>query len=110
MPPPAKYRLFPVIREPSDLPKNEYILQTLLRQDRTVTGKEPDGVGTVLPGSYSGNDTCHLWKAGVPCVLYGPAGGSESATVPDEYSRINDMDQVTKVLALTALDVCNLPK
>ncbi len=51
-----------------------------------------------------------LWKAGVPCLLYGPGGGSESATVPDEYTRISDMHQVAKVLALTALDVCNLPK
>jgi acetylornithine deacetylase/succinyl-diaminopimelate desuccinylase-like protein len=53
-------------------------------------------VGTVLPG--------------VPCVLYGPGGGSESATVPDEYMRMSDMERVAKVLALTALDVCNLPK
>jgi len=80
-----------------------------LRQYRTVTGKEPDGVGAVLPGSYTGDDTCHLWRAGVPCLLYGPGGGSQSTTIPDEYTRISDMEQVAKVLALTALDVCNLP-
>ena len=95
--------------EPFDLPKDAYILETLLRQYRRVTGTEPAGVGTVLPGSYTGNDTCHLWRAGVPCVLYGPGGGSESATVPDEYTRISDMERVAKVLALTALDLCNLP-
>ena len=109
MPPNPKYRVFTVVMEPFDLPKNEYILETVLRQYRTVTGKEPDGVGTVLPGSYTGDDTCHLWAAGVPCLLYGPGGGSESATIPDEFSRISDMEQVAKVLALTALDVCNLP-
>ena len=109
MPPDPKYRVFTVVMEPFDLPKNEYILETVLRQYRTVTGKEPDGVGTVLPGSYTGDDTCHLWAAGVPCLLYGPGGGSESATIPDEFSRISDMEQVAKVLALTALDVCNLP-
>ena len=109
MPPDPKYRVFTVVMEPFDLPKNEYILETVLRQFRTVTGKEPDGVGTVLPGSYTGDDTCHLWAAGVPCLLYGPGGGSESATIPDEFSRISDMEQVAKVLALTALDVCNLP-
>ena len=109
MPPDPKYRVFTVVMEPFDLPKNEYILETVLRQFRTVTGKEPDGVGTVLPGSYTGDDTCHLWAAGVPCLLYGPGGGSESAAIPDEYSRISDMEQVAKVLALTALDVCNLP-
>ena len=110
MPPPPKHNVFTVVMEPFDLPKDEYILDTVLRQYRSVTGREPDGVGTVLPGSYSGDDTCHLWKAGVPCLLYGPGGGSESATVPDEYTRISDMHQVAKVLALTALDVCNLPK
>ena len=109
MPPDPKYRVFTVVMEPFDLPKNEYILETVLRQYRTVTGTEPDGVGTVLPGSYTGDDTCHLWAAGVPCLLYGPGGGSESATIPDEFSRISDMEQVAKVLALTALDVCNLP-
>ena len=110
MPPPPKYRVNTVVMEPFDLPKDEYILETVLRQYRTVTGREPDGVGTVLPGSYSGDDTCHLWAAGVPCLLYGPGGGSESSTVPDEYVRISDMEQVARVLALTALDVCNLPK
>ena len=110
MPPSPKYKVFTVVMEPFDLPKDEYILETVLRQYRTVTGKEPDGVGTVLPGSYSGDDTCHLWRAGVPCLLYGPGGGSESSSIPDEYTRISDMEQVSKVLALTALDVCNLPK
>ena len=109
MPPDPKHKVFTVVMEPFDLPKDEYILDTVLRQYRTVTGGEPDGVGTVLPGSYTGDDTCHLWKAGVPCLLYGPGGGSESDTIPDEYTRISDMEQVAKVLALTALDVCNLP-
>ena len=45
----------------------------------------------------------------MPCLLYGPGGGSQSSTVPDEFTRISDMEQVAKVLALTALDVCNLP-
>ena len=110
MPPPPKYRVNTEVMEPFDLPKDEYILETVLRQYRTVTSREPDGVGTVLPGSYSGDDTCHLWGAGVPCLLYGPGGGSESDTIPDEYVRISDLEQVAKVLALTALDVCNLPE
>ena len=75
-----------------------------------MTGKEPAAVGVVLPGSYTGNDTCHLWRAGVPCLLYGPGGGTESETIPDEYTRISDMQRVAQVLALTALDVCQLPR
>ena len=110
MPPPAKYQAFTMIVDPFDLPKDEYILDSVLRQYRTVTGREPDGVGTVLPWSYSGDDTSKLLKAGVPGLLHGPAGGIESATVPDEYSLISHMHQVAKVLALTALDVCSQPK
>lgn len=110
MPPHPKHKVNTVVMEPFDLPRDQYILQTVLRQFRAVTGREPDAVGAVPPGSYSGDDTCHLWKAGVPCLLYGPGGGSESGTVPDEYCRIGDMHQVAKVLALTALDVCSLPK
>ncbi len=110
MPPDAKHKVFTVVMEPFDLPRDEYILETVLRQYRTLTGREPDNIGAVPPGSYSGDDTCHLWKAGIPCLLYGPGGGPESAQVPDEYTRISDMEQVAKVLAMTALDVCNLPK
>ena len=110
MPPPPKYQAFTMIVDPFDLPKDEYILDCVLRQYRTVTGREPDGVGTVLPWSYSGDDTSKLLKAGVPCLLHGPAGGIESSSIPDEYSLISHMHQVAKVLALTALDVCNVPK
>ena len=110
MPPPAQYQAFTMIVEPFDLSKDEYILDSVLRQYRRVTGREPKGVGTVLPWSYSGDDTSKLYKAGVPCLLHGPAGGIESHTVPDEFSVISDMHQVAKVLALTAVDVCSLPK
>lgn len=110
MPPDPKHKVFRVVMEPFDLPRDEYILQSILRHYRTVTGGEPEGLGAVLPYSYTGDDTCHLWQAGVPCLLFGPGGGSESDTIPDEYIRISDMEQVAKVLSLTALDVCNLPQ
>ncbi len=109
MPPDPKHKVFRVVMEPFDLPRDEYILQSVLRHYRTVTGGEPEGLGAVLPYSYTGDDTCHLWQAGVPCLLFGPGGGSESDTIPDEYIRISDMEEVAKVLTLTALDVCNLP-
>ncbi len=109
MPPDPKHRVFTRVMEPFDLPKDEYIVDAVLRSFRAVTGREPDGFGTVLPGSYTGDDTTHLWRAGVSCLLYGAGGASESDTVPDEYVRIPDMDQVARVLALTALDVISLP-
>jgi hypothetical protein len=62
-------------------------------------GRPGQGAGDVWDGS--GRRLAHR--------LYGPGVGSESATIPDEYTRISDMHQVAQVLALTALDVCNLP-
>ena len=109
IPPPPFFKVNRVVMEPFELPKGEYIIDAVWRQYGAVTGKEPEKVGVVLPNSYTGNDPCHLWKAGVPCVLYGPEGRPESAEIPDEYTPISEMTLVAKVLALTALDVCNLP-
>ena len=39
MPPHPKHRVFTVVMEPFDLPKDQYILDTVLRQFRTVTGQ-----------------------------------------------------------------------
>jgi acetylornithine deacetylase len=110
MPPPAKYQCFSLIIEPFDLPKDAYILDSVLRQYRAIHGDDPQKVGTVVPWSYSCDDTSKLLKAGVQCLLYGPAGGIESSTSPDEYTTISHMERVAKVLALTALDVCNIEK
>jgi acetylornithine deacetylase len=63
-------------------------------------------VGTHLPASYAGDDTCHLWRAGIPCLLYGPRGSDGSAEEPDNYVPISEMTRVTRVLVRTALDVC----
>ena len=107
-PAPPVFKANKVIMEAFDLPRDEYIVDAVARGIRAVTGREPDNVGVVLPNSYTGNDSCHLWAAGVPCVLIGPAGSQESAEVPDEYAPISEMEQVARVLALTALDVCSL--
>ena len=58
------------------------------------------------PASYAGDDTCHLWRAGIPCLLYGPRGSDGAAEEPDNYVPISEMLRVTRVLVRTALDVC----
>ena len=110
MPSDPGHRMFTVAMELFDLPKDENIFDTVPRQYRTVTGREPEGVGTAMPGSYSGDSTSHLWRAEAPSPLYALGRGSESETIHFGYSGISDMEQVAKVLALTALDVCTLPK
>jgi len=77
------------------------------RSYQAVTGQRPKAIGTVLPHSYTANDTCHLWKAGIPCLLYGPGVIRGSMDEDDSCVLISDMVKVTQVLALTAVDVCN---
>ncbi len=92
------------IMEPFDLPKDEYIVDAVARAHKTVAGIAPRTIGAVLPLSYSANDTTHLWKAGIPCVIYGPTGGENE---PDNYVLVSQMVQCAKVLALSAIDVCS---
>jgi acetylornithine deacetylase len=73
------------------------------------TGEPPRNVGAVLPRSYAGNDTCHLWKAGIPCVLNGPDGGRSLDGEADTFVNVDEMVECAKTHALTALEVCNLP-
>jgi acetylornithine deacetylase len=76
------------------------------RSYRAVTGGEPKAIGTVLPHSYSADDTCHLWKAGIPCLLYGPATIRGNEREDDACVLVSEMETVARVLAVTALDVC----
>jgi acetylornithine deacetylase len=99
-----------LVMDPLDVPVDADIVQTVARHYQTVTGQPPSAIGAVLPYSYTANDTCHLWKAGIPCLLYGPGVIRGSADEDDSCVIISDMLKVTKVLALTALDVCNRPR
>jgi acetylornithine deacetylase len=96
-----------LVMEPLDVPVDSDIVQTVARHYRAVTGQPPKAIGTVLPFSYTADDTCHLWKAGIPCLLYGPGVIKGGADEDDSCVIISDMVKVSKVLALTALDVCN---
>lgn len=71
-----------------------------------MTGAAPEAIGTVLPHSYSADDTCHLWKARIPCLLYGPGVIRGSQDEDDACVLVSEMETVTRVLAVTALDVC----
>ena len=96
--------------EPTDIPLDEPLVASVLQHYREVVGRDPMRVGVSLPMSYAGNDTAHLWRAGIPCLLFGPSGGwDESPDEPDQYILISEMVTVAKVMALTALDICSQP-
>ena len=107
IPPPESFKgRRRLVMDPLDVPQNAEIVQAVARSHREVTGAPPKAIGAVLPFSYTANDTCHLWNAGIPCLLYGPAVVRGGDGEDDSCVIISEMVQVTKVLALTALDVC----
>ena len=107
IPPPARFKgRRRLVMDPLDVPLDAPIVQAVARSYRAVTGGEPRAIGTVLPHSYSADDTCHLWKAGIPCLLYGPSTIRGNAEEDDACVLVSEMERVTRVLAVTALDVC----
>lgn len=109
-PPSPHYKTQVVTMNPLDVPKDEYIVQSVVRNYQELTGHPPATVGTLVPRSYAGNDTCHLWEAGIPCVLYGPDGGRDEKGEPDGFVYLSHVAHCAKVIALTALEVCSIPK
>jgi acetylornithine deacetylase len=107
---PAHYGALTVTMEPTDIPLDEPLVASVLQHYREVVGRDPLRVGVSLPMSYAGNDTAHLWRAGIPCLLFGPSGGwDESPDEPDQYILISEMVTVAQVMALTAMDICSQP-
>jgi len=105
-PPPERFKngrhQFPVF----DLPLDQPIVGVVAKNIERVTGKPPDSVGVHLPGSLASDDTGHLWQAGIPCVLYGPTGPRELSVDPDGCVLISEMETCAKVIALSALELC----
>jgi acetylornithine deacetylase len=91
---------------PFEVSTDEEIVQTVAAQVRQVTGDEPH-VGLHLPLSYGGDDCCHLWRAGIPSVLYGPAGEWPTKEAVEDRMSVEEMTLATQVLALTAAEVCS---
>jgi acetylornithine deacetylase len=83
------------------------LVQTLRANVRAIVGVEPR-IGAVLPRSYAGNDTGHLYRAGIPCCLYGPAGELDEISA-DRWTPVSQIVDCTRVLAATAADLCAGP-
>ena len=108
-----------VKRALSSLPGVEYEIRDLMVVDPVLTPHDSpvvtavdraiarvlDRTATLVasPGTY---DHKHIARiAGIPhCIAYGP-GQLELAHQPDEYCRIDDLVNATKVLALATLDL-----
>jgi succinyl-diaminopimelate desuccinylase len=90
-----------MVVHPVRTPDDATVVSSLQRTIREVLGRDAQLMAS--PGTY---DQKHVDRiAGVPnCVAYGP-GILHLAHQPDEYCRIDDLVQSTKVLALSILEL-----
>jgi acetylornithine deacetylase len=86
------------------MPTGHQVVQTLRANVRAIVGVDPK-IGAILPRSYAGNDTAHMFNAGIPCCLYGPAGEHEE-TSADRWTPVTQIVDCTRVLAATLVDLC----
>ena len=97
-------RQFREVMLPLSVPASEPIVQILKANVTAIVGEEPT-VGAHSPQSYAGNDTSHLWGAGIPCCLYGPAGGYDEGR-SDRWTSIEQIVACARVFGATIADVC----
>ena len=90
-----------MVVHPTKTPDDSPVIAALASSIERVLGKRADIVAS--PGTYDHKHVARI--AGVPhCVAYGP-GELELAHQPDEYCRIEDLVNATKVIALATLDL-----
>jgi succinyl-diaminopimelate desuccinylase len=90
-----------MVVHPTRTPDDSPVIAALDQAIRSVIGRPAELIAS--PGTYDHKHVARI--AGIPhCVAYGP-GELELAHQPDEYCRIDDLVNATKVLALATLDL-----
>ena len=93
---------------PFEVSKDEYVVDAVRKAHNEIFGADPE-IGAVPPHNYGGTDAAFmLARKGVPAAIYGPGGGGElgGSFSPPERIKIDDLVDVAKVYALSALDIC----
>lgn len=98
----SKYRIGGTVMPPMNVSPDAEVVNLLKENHRMVTGRYPSQIGAVMPRSYAGNDSAHLYKAGIECCLYGPRGYPDEV---EKHVRIDEMVTCAKALALTGFQV-----
>ncbi len=89
--------------EPSAIPADNPIVQTLCRKFTEVMGKEP-----VISGREGAADIRFMNRYGeTPTVIFGP-GMTEQMHANNEWANIDDLIQATKILSQTILEWCRI--
>jgi acetylornithine deacetylase len=103
-PPRPERRIAREVMMPLTVPPDSPVVRLLAANVEAVRGSKP-AIGAVMPHSYAGNDTAHLFAAGIPCCLYGPAGGWDQEQA-DRWTSIEQILTCTRVFAGTIADAC----
>jgi acetylornithine deacetylase len=89
--------------EPSEIPVESPIVQTLCRNFRKVAGKEP-----LISGREGAADIRFMNRYGeTPTVIFGP-GMTEQMHANNEWAAVEDLIEATRILALTIIDWCGI--
>jgi len=90
-----------MVVHPTRTPEDSPVIAALAQAIHSVLGRRAELIAS--PGTYDHKHVARI--GGIPhCVAYGP-GQLELAHQPDEYCRIDDLVNATKVLALATLDL-----
>ena len=97
----TKYRLIPIVYVPSVfVKKNEAIVRILEKNAKVILNKKP-----YVEGSGPWSDMWMFIKNGIPAVNFGCNGKGMHGK--NEYVEIDNLLEVTKIYALTAIDFLN---
>lgn len=97
------FALNTVVFEPTEIPADNEIVSLVAQEFELVSGHRPEAIGVALPASYTGADTAHLWRAGIPCLMYGPSGGPTPDDIDvDDFVDVEQMVRCARVLANVA--------
>lgn len=81
---------------PFEVPLESPVVTTMVAAHREVFGNDPS-VGALAPTKYAGADSAHMLAAGIPGVMYGPAG--KFLSVPDERVEVDSVVKASQVFA-----------
>lgn len=98
--PDFRYRLEPgLVRQPFEADADAPIVRTLIGQAAKELGGPP-----VIRGEPFWTDCALLAEAGIPCLLYGPAG--EGAHAATEWVDVASVERLTRILTATIEEFC----
>ncbi len=90
------------IKEACELPLDHPVVRATVQAMEKIVGRAEFAPGTMSGGGFS------FWRAGIPSVFFGP-GSSAQAHMPDEYVEVTRIEEVTRIIALAALNFLGAP-